>query len=100
MELTDEELEHIERLARVQLSGAARAKLRDQLADIIDFVRRLQDVDTSGYEPKAYVGGFKPFMRDDTVGSCLPRDEVLAQSPKSENGYFKVPPVIETEETP
>jgi aspartyl-tRNA(Asn)/glutamyl-tRNA(Gln) amidotransferase subunit C len=98
MELKDEELVHLERLARLKLSGEARDKLKEQLAQIIDFVRQLQRLDTSGYSPRAYVGKYKSFLREDVVGPCLSRDEVLAQSPSSREGFFSVPPVIDIEE--
>lgn len=97
MKLEEGELEHLESLARIRLDGEAREKLREQLAGIIEFVRQLQEIDTSGYEAKAYLGGFEPVLRADEIESCLSREEVLAESPDSENGYFKVPPVIDAE---
>jgi aspartyl-tRNA(Asn)/glutamyl-tRNA(Gln) amidotransferase subunit C len=78
--LTEEELEHLERLARVRLSDASRERLREQLERIIEFVKRLQATDTAGIEP------------------CLPREEVLAASPGKQDGCFSVPPVIEADE--
>lgn len=99
MELSDDELKHIETLARIRLSGESREKLREQLARIIDFVRRLQEIDTSNYAPGARTGGFDPYIRDDIPEPCLPRKEVLAESPESENGLFSVPKVIESEES-
>ncbi len=96
MDFTDSELRHLEQLARVKLHGASREKLREQLAGIIDFVRRLQEVDTSGYERLAQVDGREPNIREDVVQSCLSTEEVLAEAPESERGMFKVPPVIDT----
>lgn len=98
MDLSDSELRHIETLAGVRLSAESREKLREQLAGIIDFVKRLQEIDTSNYAPRASIGGFAPYMRDDIVEPCLPREDVLAGSPESERGLFRVPPVIESEE--
>jgi len=98
MELSDQELEHLERLARVKLSGEARERLRAQLARIIELVQKLQTVDTAGLEPRAYVGEFKPELRADEVKACLPRDEILAVSPDAKYGFYAVPPVIEADE--
>jgi aspartyl-tRNA(Asn)/glutamyl-tRNA(Gln) amidotransferase subunit C len=98
MALSDSELEHLERLARVKLSGESREKLREQLAGIIEFVRQLQAVDTAGIEPRAYVGEFEPELREDAVKPCLPREDVLAASPAQKFGFFEVPPVIEADE--
>ena len=98
MSLTDGELEHLERLARVKLSGESREKLRGQLVRIIEFVKQLQTIDTTGLDPRAQAAGLKPALRGDETKSCLPRDEVLAASPENRNGYFAVPAVIEADE--
>ena len=98
MELKDADLRHIERLAKVELSGDSREKLREQLGDIIGFVQKLQAMDTSGYSPKAYLGGFEPELRRDIAGECLPRGEVMKQAPDALKGFFRVPPVIDREE--
>lgn len=98
MELKDSDLKHLERLARVELSGESRDKLREQLGDIIGFVQKLQAIDTSGYSPKAYLGGFEPELRGDEIEECLSRDEVLEQAPDALKGFFRVPPVIGREE--
>jgi aspartyl-tRNA(Asn)/glutamyl-tRNA(Gln) amidotransferase subunit C len=98
MSLTDRELEHLERLARVKLSGEAREKLRGQLARIIEFVRQLEGVDTTGYEPRAYVGAFEPELRADVTKPCLPREEVLGAAPQREREFYGVPAVIEADD--
>ena len=99
MELKDKDLEHLERLARVELSGEARERLRAQLGTIIEFVRKLQSIDTSAYEAKAYLGGFEPELRPDEARECLDREEVLGAAPDRQNGYFRVPPVIGREDS-
>ena len=98
MALAENELEHLEQLARVKLSGEAREKLREQLARIIEFVKQMQKTDTTGFEPRASVGDFRPQLREDAPRPCLPREEVLAASPQNSNGFFAVPPVIEADE--
>jgi aspartyl-tRNA(Asn)/glutamyl-tRNA(Gln) amidotransferase subunit C len=98
VELNDADLKHFEELARVELSGESREKLREQLGDIIGFVQKLQAIDTAGYTPKAYLGGFEPELREDVTGECLSRDEVLKQAPDALKDFFRVPPVIGREE--
>lgn len=98
MKLSDDDLMHLERLARVRLSGASRERLREQLTRIIEFVRRLQEVDTSGHERCAGRESGTAHLRRDVTLPCLPKEEVLAESPESENGMFSVPPVIEANE--
>lgn len=98
MSLTDRELEHLERLARVKLSGESREKLRGQLARIIEFVKQLQTIDTAAIELRSPTADLKPALRGDETKPCLPRDEALAASPENRKGYFAVPPVIEADE--
>ncbi|HEY5134098.1 MAG TPA: Asp-tRNA(Asn)/Glu-tRNA(Gln) amidotransferase subunit GatC, partial [Candidatus Krumholzibacteriaceae bacterium] len=60
MALTEKDLEHLERLARVKLSGESREKLRGQLERIIEFVRQLEGVDTTGIEARSQTYDIKP----------------------------------------
>ncbi len=98
MQLSDGDLRHLERLARVKLSGASREKLREQLARIIDFVRRLQEIETPGNEPCAGREPRTAQLRGDVTSPCLSKKEVLAESPECEAGMFRVPSVIESDE--
>ncbi len=98
MELNDGDLRHLEELARVELGAESRDRLREQLGAIIGFVQKLQAIDTAGYTPKAYLGGFEPELREDVTGECLSRDEVLDEAPDALKGFFRVPPVIGREE--
>ena len=93
--LTDDEIKHIEKLAKIRLGSDAREKLKGQLSDIIEFVRTLQKVDTSGFEAAAREKRFTPVLREDRAGDELEREKILEQAPDGENGFFKVPPVID-----
>ncbi len=99
MQLSDEELGHLERLARLKLDGESREKLRGQLERIIEFVKQLQAVDTGRVTPGADTGTHEAFYREDGTGACLERSEVLGQAPETKSGMFSVPPVIETDDT-
>ena len=98
MALTEKDLEHLEKLARVKLSGESRERLRAQLERIIEFVRQLEGDDTTGVEARSYTYEFKPELREDATKPCLPRAEVLAAAPAKREGYFAVPSVIEADE--
>ena len=98
MTFSDDDLRHIEALACIRLDDESRERLRPQIEQIIGFVRRLEGIDASSFEPRAYVGEWKRDLRADAVGPCLPRDEVLGEAPGADDGYFRVPPVIGSEE--
>lgn len=99
MKLKDSDLKHLERLARIELSGESRRKLLGQLGTIIEFVKKLQGIDTSEYKAKAYLGGFEPELRPDETDECLDTEEVLGAAPDRQKGYFRVPPVIDREDS-
>lgn len=95
LKLTDMEFGDLEALARIDLDEEERDRLRLQLDRIIGFVRKLQEVDT-GTEEKARAD-MQPsaLPAADDPGECLDREEVLGQAPDRENGFFRVPSVIE-----
>ena len=98
MALTDEELRHLEKLASLRLSDESRDRFRRQLSDIIDFIRKLQGINTEGYSSKYSVTMEKQYLESDKPRDCLPREDVLGEAPDSSDGFFRVPPVIEGEE--
>ncbi|MCD6378914.1 Asp-tRNA(Asn)/Glu-tRNA(Gln) amidotransferase subunit GatC [bacterium] len=92
---SDDEIRHIEKLAKIKLSNDAREKFKEQLSDIIEFVRTLQNVDTSGIASEACAKRFKPYLREGRAGGELECEKLMEQAPDRENGFFKVPPVID-----
>ncbi|MBP1465285.1 Asp-tRNA(Asn)/Glu-tRNA(Gln) amidotransferase subunit GatC [Candidatus Chloroploca sp. M-50] len=95
MPLSDAEVAHVARLARLGLSDEELALMRDQLSHILEYIELLQEVDVSGVEPTAQVTGLVSVMRPDVVKGALSRDEVLANAPDQRDGMFRVKPVFE-----
>lgn len=98
MEFTEKDLEHLERLSRIRLSEESREVLRGQLARIIDFVRELQAIDTSGFEAASLDWEIFVPLRDDKSLACLDRESVLREAPDRRGDFFGVPPIIEGED--
>jgi len=96
--LTDEELGHLEKLAKIELTAGAREKLREQLERIIEFVEQLPNVDATAYDAVYNGNELKLSLRPDEAIRCLPRDEVLAEAPGSIDGYFTVPAIIDSKD--
>jgi aspartyl-tRNA(Asn)/glutamyl-tRNA(Gln) amidotransferase subunit C len=88
------EFSDLEALARVDLDPEERDRLRLQLDRILGFVRKLQEVET-GKDGSPEAAGSAP--ASDEPHECLDREEVLGQAPERENGFFRVPPVIDRE---
>jgi aspartyl-tRNA(Asn)/glutamyl-tRNA(Gln) amidotransferase subunit C len=98
MALTLEEVRHIAALARLKLSAADERRFQDQLSDILDYAQRLQAVDTAEISPTASVLQLDAPLRRDEPRPCPPRSTILANAPDSQQGMFRVPPVLEAGE--
>lgn len=93
--LTSEEVRHIARLARVALSDEEVERLRDQLSSIIDHFAVLNEIDTDDVPPTAQTFEMTNVERDDVALPSFDRDQVLANAPRSEDGYFRVRAVLD-----
>ncbi len=86
---------HIAKLARIAMSDAEVEALVPELNNILGWVEQLQEVDVTGVEPMTAVIPNKLRLRDDVVTDGGIRDQVLANAPVAEHGFFAVPKVIE-----
>jgi aspartyl-tRNA(Asn)/glutamyl-tRNA(Gln) amidotransferase subunit C len=85
----------IAKLARIEVADEATDGLADELNAIMAWVEQLSEVDTEGVKPMTSVVDVTPPLRDDTIDAVVPRDDLLANAPNSEDGFFVVPKVIE-----
>lgn len=95
MALTLEEVEHIAALARLRLTDEEKARYREQLSAVLDYMVRLKRLDTSAIEPTATVLPLRTVLRPDVSRPSLPPDQLLANAPAAEADMFRVPPVLE-----
>ena len=94
MPISNDEVKRIARLARLNLSPQEVAKFSKELTVIVDYVGRLNSVDTDGVEPqKQYIKAENVF-REDQVRPSLPPQTALANAPQTDGEYFQVPKVI------
>jgi aspartyl-tRNA(Asn)/glutamyl-tRNA(Gln) amidotransferase subunit C len=95
MSVSPEQVRHIAKLARIAMSDEELERLVPELNNILGWVEQLDEVDTEGVEPLTAVIPNALRLREDKVtdGDC--RDEVLANAPNAEHGFFAVPKVIE-----
>ena len=95
MSVSTEQVRHIANLARIAVTDAEVERLVPELNNILGWVEQLGEVNTDGVEPLTAVIDQKLRLREDKVtdGDC--RDEVLANAPDAEHGFFAVPKVIE-----
>lgn len=95
MKITKQEVEHVARLARLELSEQEKEKLTDQLSSILTYVETLNTLDTKGVEPTSHVLDIKNVMRDDVAMPSLSQERALANAPDKAAGHYKVPKIIE-----
>jgi aspartyl-tRNA(Asn)/glutamyl-tRNA(Gln) amidotransferase subunit C len=95
MSVSPEQARHIAKLARIAMSDEELARLVPELNAIIGWVEQLAEVNTDGVEPLTAVIEQKLRLRDDAVTDGNIRDDVLANAPEAQHGFFAVPKVIE-----
>jgi len=95
MPVSNDQVRHIAKLARIAMSYEEIERLAPELNNILGWVEQLGEVNTDGVEPLTAVIDQKLRLRDDVVTDGNIRDEVLANAPEAHHGFFAVPKVIE-----
>ena len=95
MKLNRKDVEHVALLSRLELSDTELDKFTGQLDAILEYIDVLNQVDTSAVEPMAHVLEIRNVMRADEVQPSLPREAALQNAPDAEDGFFKVPKIVE-----
>ncbi len=95
MKISKQEVEHVAKLGRLELSEQEQEKLTDQLSSILTYVEKLNQLDTKGVEPTSHVLDINNVMRDDVAAESLPQDVALANAPDKAAGHYRVPLIIE-----
>ncbi|HEY7203149.1 MAG TPA: Asp-tRNA(Asn)/Glu-tRNA(Gln) amidotransferase subunit GatC [Methylomirabilota bacterium] len=90
-----QDVEHVARLARLELSASEKERMRKELDGILSYIDKLRALDTRGVEPTSHAVPLTNVMRDDTEVPSLPRDEMLANAPDRHGELFRVPKIIE-----
>jgi aspartyl-tRNA(Asn)/glutamyl-tRNA(Gln) amidotransferase subunit C len=90
------DIEHVARLARLDLSSEEKQRLRDQLGQILEHAAKVGEVAADDVPPTASAIARVNVFREDEVEPSLPVDEVLKNAPDREDDRFKVPRIVET----
>ena len=93
--ITLEQVRHVARLARLEMSADDEAGLQADMSSILAYVEKLNELDTTDVPPTAQVGEAGTPMRDDAVTNHPAPEEMLANAPARQGGFFKVPRIIE-----
>ncbi len=95
MSVTRDEVKKVASLARIAVAEDHLDELAGELNGILGWIDQLNEVDVEGIEPMTSVVAAKLTMRDDAVTDGNIQDQVLANAPKTEDGFFVVPKAVE-----
>ena len=92
MAITKDEVLHVARLARLELTDEEAERFTEQLSAILEAVAKVSELDLSDVEPTAHPLDLVNVWERDEPRPSLPVDEALANAPDRQDGFFKVPP--------
>jgi aspartyl/glutamyl-tRNA(Asn/Gln) amidotransferase C subunit len=95
MSISLDEVRHVARLARLELDEVELMAFQGELNALLGHFQDIEGIDVAGVTPKPHAVALQNVWSDDVAGSCLHRDEALANAPASKAGLFIVPAIIE-----
>ena len=95
MKITRREVEHVARLARLGLSEEEIERMRAQLDAILNYVEKLNELETRDVPPTSHAIPMTNVFREDAVRPCLSQEEALANAPDRAEAFFRVPRILE-----
>ena len=93
--ISDETIEYVGILAKLELSEEEKEQAKKDMGSMLDYVDKLNELDTSGVEPMSHVFPVSNVFREDVVTNEDMRDVLLKNAPERKDGAFKVPKTIE-----
>lgn len=94
MIITDEIVDHIAHLARLEFEGDKKEAIREDLQRIISFMEKLQEVETGQVAPLIFMTDEVNNLRDDVAMETITHEEALKNAPKRDSDYFRIPKVL------
>ena len=95
MKVTKEVLQNVATLSRLSIAESEEEKYMNELDKFLTYVDNLSQVDTENIQPTTYALPMQNVFREDVVKPSLPREKALQNAPLQDNGYFKVPKVLD-----
>lgn len=95
MAISKEEVEHVAKLARLDLTEEDKAKFAEQLSKILEYAKKLDELDTDKIEATTHVMQLANVMREDIPRPSWPLEKMMLNAPDMEDGQIKVPAVLD-----
>ena len=91
--ITIKDVEHVAKLARLELTEEEKELYTKQLGDVLKYVDQMNEVDTSNVKPMCQVIDFVNVMREDKVVQEISKEALMSNAPEVEGDFFKVPKI-------
>ncbi|MBE7713522.1 MAG: Asp-tRNA(Asn)/Glu-tRNA(Gln) amidotransferase subunit GatC [Cyanobacteria bacterium SIG26] len=91
--ITVKDVEHVAKLARLELTEEEKVLYTKQLGDVLKYVDQMNEVDTSNVKPMTQVIDFVNVTREDIPNQEISKESLMSNAPDEENGFFKVPKI-------
>ncbi|MEN9999062.1 MAG: hypothetical protein RI922_2052 [Bacteroidota bacterium] len=95
MKISEEIVDHIAHLARLEFEGDKKQAILKDMENIISFMDKLSEVDTDNVEPLIFMNDEYNKLREDVAKVTVTQDEALKNAPKKDSDYFRIPKVLD-----
>lgn len=99
MAISESQVEHIAKLARLQLSSEETLFYKDNMEKILDYVQQLDTLDTENVEPAYHSVVLQDHLRSDHLQSGLTSEETFQNAPEAERPFFHIPQILSGDNT-
>ena len=93
--ISDETMEYVGILAKLELSDVEKEAAKCDMGQMLDYIDKLNELDTSGVEPMSHVFPVSNVFREDVVENGDEHEKMLANAPKVKDGMYQVPKTVE-----
>jgi aspartyl-tRNA(Asn)/glutamyl-tRNA(Gln) amidotransferase subunit C len=95
MKISRQDVQHVARLARLELTEAELERMRVEMDAILAYMDKLRSLDTTGVEPTSHAVPLRNVTREDEPVPSVPREAMLANAPDRAGDFFRVPRIVE-----
>ena len=96
MKVNNKLVEHLAHLSRLDFDDDSKEKMKFDFEKILDFVAKLEEVDTDNVEPLSYMSSELNVLREDKVEQVLTQQQALKNAPVNDTDYIRIPKVIDS----
>ncbi len=95
MKITEDVVNHIAHLSKLQFEGESKKAIQQDLENIVSFMEVLGEVDTEHVEPLIFMNDEINVLREDVPAQTIQKEEALSNAPKRDSDYFRIPKVLD-----